>query len=306
MHVGRRSQLLVEAGVDRQQGARGPDVAPVDGAEAPLPWRQRPGRDEDVLEPLRALLAMTAASASTSASSAGSSTCSNESRRRNVSSAASGLVQTTAKSAAGPPKSDWTTCPKGPTSTSTPGPSSALCSSWASWVSVESASRRPRSAGSVLAAGAAAGAGAAAAGAGAAGTSSSLGAAVATCPAGSAPSLRSTRAGMPPATTPGGISPETTLPAVITEPSPMVLPGRTVTRPAIQTSLPMRIGLGSSPCSPVASGTSVSARIEYCPTWLRSPMETSLRAWTTVPKLSQTSAPISMAPPLPATSSTLQ
>ena len=41
---------------------------------------------------------------------------------------------------------------------------------------------------------------------------------------------------MPPATTPAGISPATTLPAVMTAPSPIVAPGSTVTRPAIQTS----------------------------------------------------------------------
>jgi hypothetical protein len=44
------------------------------------------------------------------------------------------------------------------------------------------------------------------------------------------------------------------LPAVMTDPFPMEAPGRTVTRPASQTSLPMTIGCGS----PNSSGEGVS------------------------------------------------
>ena len=73
------------------------------------------------------------------------------------------------------------------------------------------------------------------------------------------------RAGMPPATTPGGIEPSTMLPAVTTEPAPMRAPGITVTRLAIHAPSSMTIGEGvrpSGPCSP-------SAKMQYGPmlTW---------------------------------------
>jgi len=66
---------------------------------------------------------------------------------------------------------------------------------------------------------------------------------------------------MPPATTPGGISPETTLPAVITEPAPIRVPGSTVTRPASQTPSPTSMGEGWSE-PPSVAASSESARIE--------------------------------------------
>jgi hypothetical protein len=91
---------------------------------------------------------------------------------------------------------------------------------------------------------------------------------------------------------------------VITEPSPIVDPGRTVTRPAIQTSSPMSIGRGRSPSAPSASGTSVSAITEYCPTWERDPMRTRDWALTAVPKLIHTPSPISIRPSGPVASST--
>src|SRR5688500_19202847 len=57
--------------------------------------------------------------------------------------------------------------------------------------------------------------------------------------------LLSTRAGMPPAIAPSGISPATTLPAAITAPAPILAPGNTVTRAASQAPSPISISRGS-------------------------------------------------------------
>jgi serine/threonine protein kinase len=65
-------------------------------------------------------------------------------------------------------------------------------------------------------------------------------------------SLRMTRQGLPTATTRGGMSRVTTLPAPITDSAPIVTPGRTMTPPPSQTSSPIVIGLadssGRGPC----------------------------------------------------------
>ena len=57
---------------------------------------------------------------------------------------------------------------------------------------------------------------------------------------------RSTRQGLPTATTPAGMSLVTTDPAPMTLLSPMVTPGQMTTLPPIQTLLPMRTGLPNS------------------------------------------------------------
>ena len=53
---------------------------------------------------------------------------------------------------------------------------------------------------------------------------------------------RTTRQGLPTATTPAGMSRVTTLPAPITVPSPMATPCVTTVWPPIQTSLPIVTG----------------------------------------------------------------
>jgi hypothetical protein len=98
---------------------------------------------------------------------------------------------------------------------------------------------------------------------------------------------------MPPATTPAGISPDTTLPAVITAPAPIRVPGSTVTRPASQTPSPISMGAasGATPSEPAAASSSASnsasnsasAMIEYGPMLTSSPSRTRARAEISVP-----------------------
>lgn len=113
-----------------------------------------------------------------------------------------------------------------------------------------------------------------------------------------------TRHGFPAATTPGGISPFTTLPAPMTDPSPMVEPLRTIDRAPMKTSSPMttrsvsfgwggaayRRGIAS------ISWKSVSATRTSAPNSTRSPTDTCVAAQIVVP-LSPTSAPISIRAP---------
>lgn len=54
---------------------------------------------------------------------------------------------------------------------------------------------------------------------------------------------RMTRAGLPATTQSGGTSLVTTLPAPTTEPSPIVMPGSTITPPPSQQRSPIEIGL---------------------------------------------------------------
>ena len=59
-------------------------------------------------------------------------------------------------------------------------------------------------------------------------------------------SARRTRQGFPAATTPGGMSRVTTLPAPIVVPAPIVTPGQTIAPPPSYTSAPMLTGAASS------------------------------------------------------------
>lgn len=113
-----------------------------------------------------------------------------------------------------------------------------------------------------------------------------------------------TRHGFPAATIRGGISPLTTLPAPITDPSPTVEPLRTMARAPMKTSAPMTIrsdGFGSG--GPAyrrgiasISWKSVSATRASAPNSARSPIDTCFAAQIVAP-LSPTSAPMSIRAP---------
>ena len=76
-------------------------------------------------------------------------------------------------------------------------------------------------------------------------------------------SFRRGRAGLPPATTPGGISPDTMLPGRMWDRAPTDAPGNTVTRAPMTTSSPIQIGLASSDAAPAArSGESLSLTMQ--------------------------------------------
>ena len=113
-----------------------------------------------------------------------------------------------------------------------------------------------------------------------------------------------TRQGFPAATTPGGISPLTTLPAPMTDPSPMVEPLRTIERAPMKTSSPMTTRSASFGSGGAAyrrgiasiSWKSVSATRTSAPNSTRSPTDTCVAAQIVVP-LSPTSAPMSIRAP---------
>ena len=69
------------------------------------------------------------------------------------------------------------------------------------------------------------------------------------------------------------------LPAVMTDPAPIVVPGSTVTRPASQVPAPMRIGA----VSPERSASIVSSMMQYGPMLTPSPSVTSSPARIEVP-----------------------
>ena len=94
------------------------------------------------------------------------------------------------------------------------------------------------------------------------------------------------------------MSVSTMLPAVMTAPSPMVTPGRTVTRPASHASAPISIGFatGAWPLTG-ASGISLSEMMQCWPIMTPRPILTRLRAEMMEPKLIQTWSPVSMRPP---------
>jgi hypothetical protein len=113
-----------------------------------------------------------------------------------------------------------------------------------------------------------------------------------------------TRHGLPAATTPGGMSPVTTLPAPMTDPFPILDPFKMIDRAPTKTSSPIAIpssghGSGTGSClrGTVSTGwKSVSATTTSAPRRTRSPIATEVAAQIEAP-LIPTSAPIRILAP---------
>ena len=88
---------------------------------------------------------------------------------------------------------------------------------------------------------------------------------------------------MPPATTPGGMSPSTTLPAVITEPAPMVEPGSTVTRLASHAPSPITTGATVARSGWSTLPVSASEMMQCGPKSTLRPTVIDSTAWNEVP-----------------------